>query len=327
MQYTQIKYEERIELAKLYSESLSMNKIAKLMNRSKSTISRELKRNKTYNNYWPDSAHCHSLARRRRGNKLTRNNDLNIFVTQKLIYNRWSPEQIAGWLKLRKPNFGTVSHETIYKWIYLPYEIHSGSKLWRFLARHKRKRGLQRADHASVNLIPNRISIHSRPKIADTKVETGHWEGDLMSFNRNTQHILVLHERKTLFVQGAILENKTADSTTKALFGLMTSIPKAARKTLTLDNGGEFADHEKYQEVGLEAYFCDPYCSWQKGGVENSNGRLRIILPRDTNVKEIEYDKFKQIILNHNSTPRKSLGWLTPLEVFNKDLEQLQYKS
>ncbi|WHA05753.1 IS30 family transposase [Candidatus Megaera polyxenophila] len=107
----------------------------------------------------------------------------------------------------------------------------------------------------------------------------------------------------------------------------MTSIPKAARKTLTLDNGGEFADHEKYQEVGLEAYFCDPYCSWQKGGVENSNGRLRIILPRDTNVKEIEYDKFKQIILNHNSTPRKSLGWLTPLEVFNKDLEQLQYKS
>ena len=75
-----------------------------------------------------------------------------------------------------------------------------------------------------------------------------------MSFNRNTQHILVLHERKTLFVQGAILENKTADSTTKALFGLMTSIPKAARKTLTLDNGGEFADHEKYQEVGLEAY-------------------------------------------------------------------------
>jgi len=140
MQYTQIKYEERIELAKLYSESLSMNKIAKLMNRSKSTISRELKRNKTYNNYWPDSAHCHSLARRRRGNKLTRNNDLNIFVTQKLIYNRWSPEQIAGWLKLKKPNFGTVSHETIYKWIYLPYEIHSGSKLWRFLARHKRRK-------------------------------------------------------------------------------------------------------------------------------------------------------------------------------------------
>ena len=97
MQYTQIKYEERIELAKLYSESLSMNKIAKLMNRSKSTISRELKRNKTYNNYWPDSAHCHSLSRRRRGNKLTRNNDLTIFVTQKLIYNSTKYTQVANY--------------------------------------------------------------------------------------------------------------------------------------------------------------------------------------------------------------------------------------
>ena len=323
MRYTHLNQEERIELAELYSTGKSVNKIALLMKRSKSTISRELKRNKTHNNYWPDSAHYNARCRRNKGNKINNNADLQTFIWQHLVYKRWSPEQIAGWLKVNKPNFGTVSHESIYKWIYRPYEMHSGSKLWKFLARHKRKRGIKRLNSSQINTIPNRVSIHERPDVVTEKNEIGHWEGDLMSFNRNTQYILVLHERKTLFIQSAVLRNKEASTTAQTLLELMQPVPESHRKTITLDNGGEFAEHEKYKEIGLSAFFCDPYASWQKGGVENSNGRLRIVLPRDTNVKEIECDKFNQIILNHNSTPRKTLGWLTPKQAFECSLQKI----
>jgi IS30 family transposase len=96
----------------------------------------------------------------------------------------------------------------------------------------------------------------------------------------------------------------------------MKSISSNGRKTLTLDNGGEFAEHEGYKEIGLNAYFCDPYCSWQKGGVENSNGRLRTVLPRSTDIKSIKLNEFNKIIDNYNSTPSKSLGWMTPEQIF-----------
>lgn len=164
------------------------------------------------------------------------------------------------------------------------------------------------------------MSIHDRPKDAEDRSSFGHWEGDLMSFMKNSQHILVLHERKSLFIQSKVLENKQAPTTTKALLALMKQVPESAKKTLTLDNGGEFTEHEKYKQVGVNSYFCDPYCSWQKGGVENSNGRLRLVLPRNTDVKNIELGKFNEIIDNHNSTPRKSLGWMTPSEVFYNNL-------
>ncbi len=321
MRYTQLQYKERIELAQLYSEGNSINKIAKIMERSKSTISRELKRNKSHDNYWPDNAHRLSQYRRLRGNKINNNRDLQMFIWQHLVYKRWSPEQIAGWLKVNQPIFGTVSHETIYSWIYRPYEIHSGGKLWKFLSRHKRKRGLKRVVSSGISNIPNKISIHARPKWVNDKSAFGHWEGDLMSFMKNSQHMLVLHERKSLFIRSQVLENKHASTTTKALFDLMKNVPSNAKKTLTLDNGGEFAEHKKYKKVGLESYFCDPYCSWQKGGVENSNGRLRVVLPRCTDIQNIEPIRFSEIIDNHNSTPRKSLGWMTPEQVFKNNLK------
>jgi transposase, IS30 family len=171
-----------------------------------------------------------------------------------------------------------------------------------------------------VTKIPNRVSIHDRPKDVERKSVFGHWEGDLMSFMKNSQHMLVLHERKSLYVKSCVLENKQASTTKKALIELMKCISGNARKTLTLDNGGEFAEHEGYKEIGLNAYFCDPYSSWQKGGVENSNGRLRVVLPRSTDIKNIGLDKFNKIIDNYNSTPRKSLGWMTPEQVFEQNL-------
>ena len=142
-----------------------------------------------------------------------------------------------------------------------------------------------------------------------------------MSFRKNTQHILVLRERKTMFTFSALLESKKSGGTANKIIDLMKRIPPQACKTLTLDNGGEFARPKKVAEtLGLPSYFCDPYASWQKGGVENTNGRLRRDLPRNKNIKAMEREDFDETILNYNSTPRKSLNRLTPLEAFQKNL-------
>ena len=142
-----------------------------------------------------------------------------------------------------------------------------------------------------------------------------------MSFLKNSQHILVLRERKTMYTCSVPLQSKTALVTVKAMKNCLESIPPEARKSLTLDNGGEFAAHEKLlEELGLPSFFCDPYASWQKGGVENTNGRLRRDLPRKTDIHKMTKENFDETILNYNMTPRKTLGWLTPLEAFNKNL-------
>lgn len=143
--------------------------------------------------------------------------------------------------------------------------------------------------------------------------EFGHWEGDLMSFRKNAQHILVLRERQTMFIESAPLTRKTANLTAHNLINLMKKLPAQARKSLTLDNGGEFAAHATWdKKLSMKSFFCDPYASGQKGGVENTNGRLRRDLPRSTNIQTMQREVFEETIHNYNTTPRKSLGWLTP---------------
>ena len=124
-----------------------------------------------------------------------------------------------------------------------------------------------------------------------------------------------------MFTQSIPLLSKRASTTAQALISLMKNIPPKARKTLTLDNGGEFSAHEQWaQKLNLPSYFCDPYASWQKGGVENTNGRLRRDLPRKTNISKLTKEDFHETIDNYNSTPRKKLNWLTPIQAFNRNL-------
>jgi len=145
-----------------------------------------------------------------------------------------------------------------------------------------------------------------------------------MSFKKNSQHILVLRERKTMFTLSLPLPSKKSCSTAQAIIDVMKDIPQEARKTLTLDNGGEFSKHTDVCKIlGIKSFFCDPYASWQKGGVENTNGRLRRDLPRNTNVKTMRQEEFDENIDNYNSTPRKSLKWNTPDEEFYKNLNRV----
>jgi IS30 family transposase len=190
--YKQLTLEERMKLAKLRQSEPIMSEIALQMGRSKSTISRELKRNQASDAYWPDSAHNMAQARRRQGSRIDRHPELKAFIVDNLRYHYWTPEQIAGQLKERQNKLPSVSHETIYAWLY--GKAQRDEKLWKFLPRHKAKRGLRKSSAAGVSRIPNRVSIHDKPKVGAKSF--GHWEGDLMSFRKNSQHILVLRESR-----------------------------------------------------------------------------------------------------------------------------------
>ncbi len=314
---------EREQISMLRQSNSSIMQIALTLGRPKSTISRELKRNQAPpGQYWPDTAQTFALSRRRRGSRLDRDEVLKDFVITKLCCHYWTPEQIAGCLKHRQKKIKPICHESIYAWLYKPTQ--KKEKLWKFLARHKAKRGLRKSRGSGVSRIPNRVPIQNRPKSVDDKREFGHWEGDLMSFQKNSQHMLVLRERKTMFTCSAPLPSKKAPTTSQKIIDLMKDIPEKARKSLTLDNGGEFAGHEQWHaQLGLPSFFCDPYASWQKGGVENTNGRLRRDLPRKTNLYQLSQEDFDENILNYNTTPRKSLAWLTPLEAFKKNLARV----
>ena len=321
--YVQLSYEERVKLAKLREEKVSLGQIAQALGRSKSTISRELWRNQAPpGQYWPDTAQKLSLNRRQRQCRLDRDERLRAFVLTQLQCHYWTPEQIAAWLMHRQKDIASISHESIYAWLYRPEQ--KKEKLWKFLARHKAKRGLRKSKGAGVSRIPNRVSIHERPKSVEHKKNFGHWEADLISFLKNSQYAAVIRERKTMYVFSAPLESKKALMTSEVLIDFLKAVPQRARKTITYDNGGEFAAHERVNKaLGTCSFFCDPYSSWQKGGVENSNGRLRRDLPRKTDIKNMAKEEFDEVILNYNTTPRKSLGWLTPLEAFNKNLRRV----
>ena len=322
--YTHLTYDERVRFSVMKQSGFGIRRMARELNRSPSTLSRELKRNEAPPGlYWPDTAAQLSKSRRRRGCKLDHFKALSSFVTEQLTYHLWSPEQIAGYLKYRQDELPSVSHETIYSWIYSASQ--KVNKWYKFLLRHKVKRGLRKTKGKGESRIKDRVSIHERPNVIDKNKTFGHWEADLMSCQKNKQFMLVLRERLTMFVKSVRLQNKTAEVTNKAIIDLMSSLPEHARQSITYDNGTEFSFHTKVKETlkGLQTFFCDPYSPWQKGRVENSNGRLRKDFPRKIDLQKLTEDDFNESIENYNLTPRKGLKWLTPDEVFQKNVNRV----
>ena len=326
-EYRQISFEERVKIEQLKRSKVSVTSIALELARAKSTISREIRRNQAPPGaYWSDRAQDLTKKRRKRACLLDRHAELKAFVLTQLYCQYWTPEQIAGYLKWRQKELPSVSHETIYSWIYQPGQ--KKMKLWTYLTRHKAKRGPRKSKGAGLSRIPDRISIHDRPKAIEKRREFGHWEGDLMSFMKGTQHVLVLRERKTMFTLSVPLKSKKAPETAREIIHLMKNLPPEARKTLTFDNGGEFAAHGTVcNALKMQSFFCDAYASWQKGGVENTNGRLRRDLPRKTDIQALERMDFDEIIENYNTTPRKKFKWRTPLDVFQRNLRRVALRT
>jgi transposase, IS30 family len=314
--YVQLSFEDRCEIAKRTSAGQSIRKIAADLDRAPSSISREVKRNSGRRvGYTPDYANEQTKARRWTGSKLARKPELLADVLR-LLARGLSPEQIAG--RMTRDNAAErVSHETIYRFIYAEI-ARTKNFAWRnFLPRAKSKRGWRGVRGGSpASFIQARVSVHKRAPEAIDRCTPGHWEADLLSFAKYGQFVLTLHERSSRILLATRPDNKTADLIAEHLRRLLEMVPPDLRKTLTFDNGTEFARHFLLHPLGLKTYFCDPHAPWQKGGIENAHSRLRRFLPRRTDLEMIKPEHFNRIIAAYNSTPRKCLDFQTPAEVF-----------
>jgi transposase, IS30 family len=319
--YGQLSLEERCSIAELRRAGRSVRQIAAALDRQPSTISRELKRNSSdgprAGPYQPGYAQQQTAARRWSGSRLERDATLRETVLSSLSQG-CSPEQVAGRLRREADGQTVIGCETIYRFIYAQLK-RTNDGAWRhYLPRAKFKRGRRRKKGGSPALhIKDRVSIHERTAIAQDRRQAGHWEADFMLFARYGQSVLVLHERTSRFTLVLRTANRKAEPTANLIAELLRPLPKTRKRTLTFDNGTEFAEHHR---LPIKTFFCDPHAPWQKGGVENVIGRIRRFLPRRTNLDELDPNHILTAARTYNHTPRKCLDFQTPAEVFSRAL-------
>lgn len=324
--YEQLSLDERCAIASLRADGQSIQQIATRVDRSASTISRELKRNSGVQvGYKPAYADEQAWARRWRGSRLARQPALRQFVLDRLAMG-WSPEQIAGRLTLDNSSM-RISHESIYRFIYAQIR-RTNSYEWRhYLPQARSKRGWRRRTHQPMEHIKDRVSIDCRPKHVNNRRQCGHWEVDLLHPRKSGAAILVAQERTTRFILLAKQPSKHAQAVVDRIKQWFSALPPEMRRSLTQDNGTEFFLHHQLNPSGVDTYFCDPHSPWQKGGVENTNGRIRRYIPRGTDPDSFTDDDLQELANRLNHTPRKCLGFQTPAEAFSIRLLHLKCES
>lgn len=315
--YRHVSRDERGKIMFMFRWGMSCSEIAVQLGRHRSTILREMRRNVSpYNSCYADeSAQIWADRRRARASRRGRLRDAAIrsYVEDKLK-DSWSPELIAGRIRLDRPG-SKVSHETIYQYVYhleLPQRQEYVGCLARSHAR-RRHRGTGKAQRKS--RIPNRIGIEQRPKNVTLRRQVGHWEGDSMVCSRNTTVLYTLVERRTRLVQLVRVRGRDGKRTAAAITRRLGPLPRAARRTLTMDNGFEHSGHEAVTAaLGIRCYFCDPYSAWQRGTNENRNGMVRRYFPKGTDFAKLTQAEIERVELAINTRPMKCLGYKTPLE-------------
>jgi IS30 family transposase len=321
MPYTHLTENDRYVIGHLSISDFSIREIARRINRHHTTVSRELKRNDNPlyadNIYWHDWTQPEALERRHRARHQRRrsNHRLAKYVKRKLK-DDWSPEIIAEKLKIDYPNDDgmRVSHETIYRWVYL--EAKAGGTLYHHLRRRRKKRRRQRRYGSGRRFIPGRVSISERPAIVESRKRFGDWEGDTIEGKKSTGYMATHVERKSRYLIAAKLLDKKAESLTQKSIKAFWRIPKKIRKTLTVDNGKEFARFKELEDkTGLTVYFADPYSAWQRGTNENTNGLLRQYFPKGTDFRNVTEEELAFAVKKLNHRPRKCLGYQSPHEV------------
>ena len=314
--YDQLTLEERCAIAELHRAGRSIRQIAAAVDREPSTISRELRRNTgsgpSSGAYQAGYAQQQTEARRWSGARLDRDPALRVLG---LLAQGWSPEQVVGRLK-REEGRTVIGCETIYRFIYAQLKRTNDGAWRRYLPRAKAKRGRRRKKGGSpALLIKDRVSVHQRPSEALDRHQVGHWEADFMLFARYGQSVLVLHERTSRLTALVRTGSRKAEPTAFLLAQIIEPLPKRLRRSLTFDNGTEFAEHHRLR---IKTFFCDPHAPWQKGGVENAVGRIRRWLPRQTNLEDLDPNDVLNAAVAYNHTPRRCLDFQTPAEVFSK---------
>jgi len=324
--YEQLHAEERFVIAREVLQGASVRSVARKLNRSPSTISREIARNRVPGSmYWSDKAQATSELRRRCARQPTKLDARGVLwpTVVSLLHCRWSPEQIASTLRRTFPlePHRHVSHETIYTAIYALPRGELRRQLISLLRQSRSSRRPRSGGADRRERIPDMVSIHVRPPEVDDRVFPGHWEGDLIKGANNRSAVGVLVERTSRLVLLAHMPDATAESALAAFTLKLRSIARPMRKTLTYDRGSEMVRHrELAKATGVRVFFCDPYSPWQRAGCENTNGLLRQYLPKGTDLSVYSQDELDAIADSLNSRPRRTLNWDTPMQVFDRML-------
>lgn len=311
MTYKQLTQEQRYQIYALLKTAHSQSEIAEVIGVHRSTICRELKRNHGTRGYRPQQAHRMAVSRKK---KAIRRIGKGVWeqVEEKLRLEL-SPEQIAG--RMRKEGC-TISHEWIYQYIYADKQ--AGGDLWKHLrCQKKRRRRINGRDRRG--MIPDRVSIDLRPEIVEERSRLGDWEGDTIVGARHKGAVLTMVDRKSGYTLLGALSKREANQVEAQAAWLLRAMPHV--KTLTVDNGKEFANHSEIAEqTGADVYFAHPYSSWERGTNENTNGLIRQYLPKKRCLDDLDQSELDFIMHRLNHRPRKRLDFLTPHEVFFEEL-------
>ncbi len=315
-----LEFIEREEISRGLAQGSSLRQIAHQLRRAPSTISREIARNGGARRYRAWVAYMRALQRAQRPQRclLARHERLRRVVSEKLR-QRWSPQQISGWLvrQFADDKSMRVSTETIYRSLF----IQARGVLKQQLRDHLRSRARMRRPRAALarriapqGQILDAISIRERPAQAEDRAVPGHWEGDLLIGSPSTQ-IATVVERHSRFVMLVKLANRESSTVVEALSRQMLKLPKILRASLTWDRGQEMSKHRDFTLMTeLQVYFCDPRSPWQRGSNENTNGLLRQYFPKGTDLSGYSQEQLDAVALELNQRPRKTLAFQTPAD-------------
>ena len=361
--HTKLTKTERLLLSQWKNQGLSNIECGKRLGRDKSTIGRELIRNRIklrvgkYDEYIYEPVHAQSVSERRKQNAFNakqplKNKNTYGYVIEHLRQG-WSPEEIAGRLKNEDhpddPSWW-ICHETIYQFIYKEktdltkqglisrssldqrLTIHNQAitvtdcnrPLYEYLRRKQTKRRKKSGRRVHRSHIPDRVSIHLRPEVVNQRTEFGHWEGDTVEGIGHRDGIHTEVERVSRLIGGKKVKAIDSQSALDAQFNIFSLFPEKARRSTTLDNGKETHLHFKLRELlGMQTFHADPYSSWQRGTNENANGLLRYYFPKGTDFAKVSDEEVQDVIWELNNRPRKMLKYKTAQEVFNEHLNLL----
>lgn len=323
--YDHITLQERHQIARWRDAKVSVRVISERLGRHPSTIHREIRRNwfddgPWLRGYFAVAANERASTRRRRVGKLHRDPELARFVTERL-QETWSPEQIAGHLKSTRQLQAYACHETIYRYVYGPDG--RAAELYKLLPRMRRRRRARYARRPRGLHIPPHNTIAQRPAHIGERQSYGHWECDLIAFRKEygRHNITTLVERRSRYL---IMIKNPSRSSTGIMAGLaerLEPFPPPMRQSITFDRGTEFAFFATLKRsLEIDSYFCKPQAPWQKGTVENTNGRLRRFLPSDTDIASVPPEKLLELSTRLNRIPRKCLGYRTPEDVLAEQI-------
>jgi IS30 family transposase len=301
---------ERDRLAELHHQRVSQKEIAQALERSPSTISRELRRNRSGENYYPAQAQSQS-ERRRRDRPLVRKMDdpeVNESVRSGLAQD-WSPEQVVGRMKTLETE-DAVSHQTIYAWIARDEDCSD----WQGHLRRRGKRPCRRRKTAT----PDAARIRNRPEVIEQRLRLGDFEGDTVLGPPGTGGLATLVDRKSRLTIVVKVQSKDADHVHEKIKQRLKELDEDRRRSITFDNGTEFARCSRLEKhLGIQLYFADPGCPYQRGTNENTNGLIRQYFPKGTDFRNISHAEVRRVEILLNNRPRACLNFRTPLEVFH----------